>query len=160
MNETMEGLLSMISAKRRLEIGRIIQRKRKVLGIDQVALANRVWHENISSGALQSRISRIERGESWPDYKLVFDVIEELELWDQVLDPADLQQIAMPTAQDDLITFDQMIPSLEKYIPGLRESLKLLHTYSLHDCADLFYRQLSILCDTAKNFELLNSQNL
>lgn len=146
MQSFMEGLLWMISAKRRLEIGQLIRSKRKYLGLDQASLAIKIWNEGLSTGALQSRISRLERGESWADYALIFDVIGALDLWDDVLESRSIEHVSEAPA--DYMTFDQMIPALEKLIPNLREALKMLYHYAVHDQLDLFYRQIALLCDS------------
>lgn len=158
MKRFLEGFLLMISAQRRQQIGQLIRGKRKYLQMDQATLAIKIWGDELSPGALQSRISRIERGESWSDYKLIFEVIETLELWDDVLETEKVLTVNETTPE--YITFDQMLPLFEKYIPNLREALKMLYTYSLHGQVDLFYRQLAILYDTAQSFNTSQKQNL
>lgn len=153
----MEGLLLMISVQRRRQIGQLIRDKRKYLGLDQTGLAVKVWGQTLSTGGLQSKISRIERGESWTDYKLIFQVIETLELWDDVLEPDTVQSVGETPA--DYFTFDQMLPLFEKRIPNFREALKMLYHHLMQDQIELFYRQLALLCETAQNFNTSQNQN-
>lgn len=152
-----ERLHLMISSRRRQEIGQLIRNKRKYLGLDQIGLAIKIWGKKLSDGALQSKISRIERGESWADYSLVFEVIDALDLWDEVLETSPAGQVIEKSA--DCIDVEKMITSFEQFIPNLNEVLKILYNHARRGQADLFYRQLALLCDAAQSLNTSRSGN-
>lgn len=136
----MEGFFQMISSKRRQEIGRLIRERRKDLGIDQVALGIDIWGSSLKPGAMQSRMSRIERGETWTDYHTIISIISALELWDEIFEPL------QPENYSDTI----IEPELERYVPDIRDSLNIMNRYAKQGIPELVYRQLDYLCDAPR----------
>lgn len=130
----------MISSKRRREIGRLIRERRKDLGIDQVALGIDIWGSTLKPGAMQSIMSRIERGETWTDYKTIIHIITALELWDEIFDPLHAE-----IDEDTIIE-----PELERFIPDIRDSLNIMNRYAKQGIPELVYRQLDYLCDAPR----------
>lgn len=133
----------MVEKARKQIIGRLIRQKRKELNIGQTELGLAIWgSRRLSDSALQTKVSRMEHGDHWPPKDDLIRVIDHLGLWDEIFD-------LLPQPNKDDPPGFYLDPAWARYVPNLETMISLLSDLARKGNTDLFYRQLSLLCDSA-----------
>jgi hypothetical protein len=133
----------MVEKVRRKLIGGLIRQKRKFLNIGQTDLGLKIWDKGrLSKSAMQTKVSRLENGDYWPSKDELIRIIDFLDLWEDIFDLP-----SHPTEKEQAGFY--IDPSWSQYIPNLEMMISLLSDLARKGKADLFYRQLALLCDSA-----------
>lgn len=132
----------MVGINTRRRFASIVQYKRKMIHLDQKTFGSLIWPD-IPPGTAQSRISRIERGNLWPETDVMLRIIERLNIWDDILDPQKMAGV------EGFLVVDQ---ACDKFIPDFPELLKMMSAYAVKNDHKKFYAVVRLL------FELATSQ--
>jgi transcriptional regulator with XRE-family HTH domain len=143
----MEGLYLMVDKIKRQRFGKVVKEKRKRLGFDQLEFGRKIWDddEEISPSALQTRVSRLERGDYWPPKDDLMKIVDQLNIWDEAFAFPETELKAEGTLFLD--------PACEAYVPSLSQMVKMMSDFAKAGDATHFYQILNMLCDVARSEE-------
>lgn len=139
----MEGLFLMVHKAKRQRFGQVVKAKRTQLGLDQMEFGIEIWGaKNLSPSAVQTRVSRLERGDYWPPKNDLQKIVDHLNIWEEAF--------AFPEselAEKSNLIFD---PACEEYIPNLSQMVKMMSDFAKSGDAAHFYQVLNMLCDIGR----------
>lgn len=142
----MEGLYLMVDKTKRERFGQVVKAKRKKLGFDQLEFGLEIWGgTEISSSALQTRVSRLERGDYWPPKEDLLKIVDYLNIWEDAF--------AFPDAELKERGTLILDPACQTFIPNLSEMVKMMSDFAKAGDATHFYQILNMLCDIARTEE-------
>jgi transcriptional regulator with XRE-family HTH domain len=139
----MEGLYLMVDKTKRRRFGKVVKEKRKQLGLDQMEFGIEIWGaKDISPSAVQTRVSRLERGDYWPSKKDLQKIVDHLNIWEEAF--------AFPDAELKQASALILDPACEEYVPNLSQMVKMMSDFAKAGDAPHFYQVLNMLCDIAR----------